>query len=105
MFKSGLLTWESPCKSKQVDVEFVTLFEKMQKGSMKQTKQVARISEISGVHFFSLWYDNFAKSGETFIETIVSIMSRLAKLDSFLVGSQCDEYIFITSETFIHILL
>ena len=61
MFKSSLLTQESPCKSKQVDSEFVTIFEKifskneqqlaleMQKGSTKQTKHVARIGGTSGV--------------------------------------------------------
>jgi len=71
MFKAGLLTRESPCESKQVDSEFVTIFEKifskneqlaleMQKSSTKQTyKHVARIGEISGVRFFSA-SDNFA---------------------------------------------
>jgi len=64
MFKSRLLTQESPSKSKQVDSEFITIFEKifskneqlaleMQKGSTKKTKHVARIGEISGVRFFS----------------------------------------------------
>ena len=28
-FKSGLVTRKSPCKSKQVDSEFVTIFEKI----------------------------------------------------------------------------
>ena len=65
MFKPGLLTRESPCKSKKVDSEFVMIFEnifskneqltlEMQKSSTKQTKHVARIGEISGVRFFSL---------------------------------------------------
>ena len=78
----------------------------MQKDNTKQTKLAARIGRI--VEFVCFLCDmtiSLLQSGETFIKTNVSIVSRLAKLNSFLFGSQCDFLSLSRGEIFIHILL